>query len=344
MNKQFSYRQSFQLESGKVLPELTIAYSDYGPRDARRIIWVCHALSGSAQVIDWWPGLVGKDRLFDPESDRVICANVLGSCYGTSGPVDLDYPAEFPEVTIKDFVKAHQLLADELKLKKIDVLIGASLGGQQAVEWAVEQPARFDQLILIATNAHHSPYGIAFNEAQRLALKSDLTFGLKNGGKEGLKAARAIAMLSYRSYTDFELKQSEDSLKSTGYKAASYVRYQGEKFVDRFNPYSYNLLTKAMDSHDVRRGRSTSLQQVLEQIQARTLVVGIDSDTLFPISEQQQLAAHIPGAEFGLIESPHGHDSFLIDYDKLNKLLSEFLYNDFRQYKPTRLKPKTTLN
>jgi len=344
VNHLFQYDQPFLVESGRTLPQLTIAYYDNQLQNARRTVWVCHALSGSSDVSEWWPGLVSEKRLFDPSLDRIICANVLGSCYGTSGPKGLEYPNEFPEVTIKDFAKAHQLLADHLGLSKIDVLIGASLGGQQALEWSVQHPLFFEQLILIATNAVHSPYGIAFNEAQRLALRSDLTFGLKNGGKEGLKAARAIAMLSYRSYNDFGLKHAENSLKSGNYKAASYVRYQGEKFVERFDPYSYNLLTKAMDSHDIRRGRKGTISEVLKNVKAKTLVVGIDSDLLFPLSEQQLLATYIPGAEFGLIESPHGHDSFLIEYDKLNELLVEFFYNNFNGYKQTQLKRKINLN
>jgi len=329
VNKEFIYNQTFQLESGKKLQGIKIAYSDYGSIDATQTIWFCHALSGSSQVADWWPGLVGEGRLFDPKTVRIICANVLGSCYGSTSPIDLENPSEFPDLTVKDFVKAHQILADELDLKKIDLLIGASLGGQQALEWAIDDK-RIDQLILIATNAFHSPYGIAFNEAQRLALKSDASFGKKNGGKEGLKAARAVAMLSYRSYNDFELKQSESELKSDNYKAASYVRYQGEKFVDRFDSYSYYLLSKAMDSHDIRRKRNLTLTEILKSIQARTLVIGINSDSLFPVSEQKLLSENIPESHFALIESPHGHDSFLIDYEKLNGLIDAFLRQEDR--------------
>lgn len=342
MNKEFIYNQLFELESGKKLDGIKIAYSDYGSKNADRTIWICHALSGSSQVLDWWPGLVGDGRFFDPKKDRIICANVLGSCYGSTGPKELEIPTDFPELTVKDFVKAHQLLADELNLKKIDILIGASLGGQQALEWAIDD-SRILKLILIATNAVHSPYGIACNEAQRLALKSDQSFGKKNGGKEGLKAARAVAMLSYRSYLDFELKQSESEVKTDDYRAASYVRYQGEKFVDRFDSYSYYLLSKAMDSHDIRRGRGLTFVEVLKKITSKTLVIGIDSDSLFPISEQKLLSENISGAEFGLIESPHGHDSFLIDYEQLNSLINDFLKKSAVRKIETQLKKKITL-
>ena len=340
MKSFFNYPSSFVLESGSTLDRITIAYSDYGSANARRTVWVCHALSGSSEVLDWWPGLFGEGQLFDPAHDRIICANVIGSCYGSTNANQLENPLHFPLITIKDMVNAHQLLADHLGLEKIDLLIGASLGGQQALEWAVTNPGFISELIVIATNAVHSPYARAFNETQRLALEADLTFGLRNGGQAGLKAARAIAMLSYRSYDDFSIKQGEQVSKTDKFKAASYVRYQGEKFLDRFNAYAYYYLTKAMDSHDILRGRTGNYEAVLSTIKARTLVIGIDSDTLFPIGEQQFLAAHIPGAEFGLIQSPHGHDSFLIDYEKLNHLLREFLQNDFRKYKPTQLKSK----
>lgn len=321
----YNYTSDFILESGKKLEGITITYSDYGSCEASRIVWVCHALSGSSEVLDWWAGLFGTNQLFDPAKDRIICANVIGSCYGSTGAQYFDQPLSFPLITIKDMIKAHQLLADHLGVKKIDVLIGASLGGQQAVEWAVTNPDMISQLILIATNAFHSPYGRAFNEVQRLALLADQTFGQKDGGQAGLKAARAIAMISYRSYDDFTLKQSEKEFRSDDFKSASYVRYQGEKFVNRFNAYAYWYLSKAMDSHDVLRGRIGTYDSVLKNIKANTLVIGIDSDSLFPVSEQKFLAEKIPNAQFGLINSLHGHDSFLIDYEKLNELVKRFL-------------------
>ena len=328
MNKEFKFNQSFQIESGRELESLTIAYSDYNETNAQKVIWVCHALSGNSEVMEWWSGLFGEGKMFDPSEYRIICANVIGSCYGSSSPKDFERPVDFPILTIKDIVKAHALLADELGLEKIDVLIGASLGGQQALEWSILQPNRFDKLILIATNAFHSPYARAFNEVQRLALQADSTYGQKGGGYSGLKAARAIAMLSYRSYEDFSLKQSESENRSDDFKAASYVRYQGEKFVSRFDPHSYFILTKAMDSHDILRNRNGNYDEVLKTISATTLVIGIDSDFLFPLSEQRLLADSIPKATLGIIESPFGHDSFLIDYEKLDKLISDFLKRD----------------
>ncbi|MEO9533133.1 MAG: homoserine O-acetyltransferase [Crocinitomicaceae bacterium] len=339
MNNYFIHHNEFQLESGKALNGIKIAYTISGNPFAKKTIWVCHALSGNAEATQWWAGLFSDSTLFDLSKYRVICANVLGSCYGSTGAGELEEPLTFPFITIRDMVKAHQLLAAYLNVKNVDVLIGASLGGQQALEWSIIDTEFADQLILVATNAVHSPYGIAFNESQRLALQADLTFGLKTGGKAGLKAARAIAMLSYRSANDFTIKQSDSSRSAFSHRASSYVNYQGEKFIDRFNPYAYFYLSKAMDSHDVSRSRS-SFSEVLSAVKAKTLVIGVDSDLLFPLTEQKFLADHITGAELGVIKSPYGHDAFLIEFEQLNELIKDFLYNDFKRNRPTVLKTK----
>jgi homoserine O-acetyltransferase len=334
MIKYFLYPNTFELESGAKLDQVKIAYSIYGNPDADNTVWVCHALSGNSLVPEWWGGLFGDGRLFDFQNYRVVCANVIGSCYGSTGADDLDNPSDFPIITVKDIVKGLALLRDHLNISEIDILIGASLGGQQALEWAISESDRIKQLILVATNAVHSPLGKAFNEAQRLALKADPTFAQKGQGKAGLKAARSIAMLSYRSYEDFLIKQSDDESSIDGYKAASYLRYQGEKFLDRFKAGAYYTLTKTMDSHDVSRGRD-SVEDALNQITARTLVIGVNSDRLFPFSEQEYLFDHIEKAELGVIDSKHGHDAFLIEYDQLQNLIAEFLFNDFKGFKPT---------
>lgn len=343
MNYSYTHPYTLQLEAGGALDSIEIAYSIYGESSATETIWVCHALSGSAAVLEWWPGLFGPSKPFDPSKYRIICANVIGSCYGSTGPTNKDNPAEFPLITLRDMVNVHILLRKHLRIKTIDILIGASLGGQQAVEWAIEEPNCINKLILIATNARHSSFGKGFNEAQRLAIFADESYGRKGGGKQGLVAARAIAMLSYRSYADFALKQEDSFSEISAYRAASYLQYQGKKFSDRFDAHSYVTLSKAMDSHNVCRNRG-SISVALGRITAQTLVIGINSDLLFPFHEQKELAAHIPYAELGCITSNYGHDAFLIEYEQLNILINEFLYNGFKKYKPTTLKQKTNVN
>jgi homoserine O-acetyltransferase len=249
----------------------------------------------------------------------------------------------FPFVTTRDMARAHDLLREHLGIEKINLLVGASLGGQRALEWAIEQNNRIENLILIATNARHSAFGIAFNETQRLALFADQTFGNGNvdGGRNGLISARAIAMLSYRSYDGYAKTQTNPGNHTTdNFLAASYQHYQGEKLAKRFNAYSYLILSKAMDAHNVGRKRP-SVEIALQQIKARTLVIGIESDLLFPISEQAYLSEWIPNAFFGKIDSVFGHDGFLVENTQLTSLISDFLYNDFKENRPTIFKTTT---
>lgn len=329
----FSSSQPFQLESGEQLDRLRIAYAVFGDDRATETIWVCHALSGNALVPEWWGGLFGPDKLFHFGRYRVICANVVGSCYGTTGPDDYPPAFPFPLITVRDMVNAHELLRQELGIQRIDLLIGASLGGQQALEWAITAPENcIQKVVLIAANAVHSPFGRAFNEAQRLALRSDATFGQKGGGEKGLIAARSIAMLSYRSYDDFSIKQSDAHSKVDDYRAASYVRYQGKKFARRFSARAYYSLSKSMDSHDVGRQRGP-IASVLKKIAVDTLVVGVDSDMLFPLAEQQFLVDNMKRAQLQVIRSRHGHDAFLIEYPQLENILTHFLKEKHDGYK-----------
>ncbi len=299
----------------------------------KQLIWVCHALTANSDVFSWWTGLFGKNELFNPEEHFIICANVLGSHYGSSNPLSVNpvsstpYYLSFPEFTIRDLVSAHQLLAQHLGITTIKVLIGGSLGGQQALEWSVMAKKEIENLVLLACNASHSPWGIAFNESQRLAIATDRTFYAqkKDGGIKGMKAARSIALLSYRTYQAYGATQLESSNdKTTDFRASSYQNYQGEKLVKRFNAYSYWYLTKAMDSHNVGRGRH-SITDALSTIKANTLVIGIENDVLFPVSEQEFLAQHIPNAQYHLVNSAYGHDGFLIETQALTSVISNFL-------------------
>jgi homoserine O-acetyltransferase len=316
MIQHYQLQEDLILESGQVLAKPQIAYHTYGEYRPGQtpVVWVCHALTANADVADWWPGVFGAGAILDPERCFIVCANNLGSCYGSTGPTSLDptrgqpYAANFPLITIRDMVHLHQALQKHLGIERIDLLLGGSQGGQQCMEWAIEQPQAIKQMLLLATNARHSAWGIAFNEAQRMALAA---------GPNGLQAARAIAMLSYRNYEMYQRTQPQDLEQYDNFGAASYQRYQGEKLAKRFDAHSYYYLTKAMDSHNVGRGRG-SVAEALRRIQAKTLVIGISSDLLFPISEQAFLAQHIPNAHLVEIDSPYGHDGFLTEAEKIN--------------------------
>lgn len=323
------------LESGQQLPEIEIAYQTYGKLNTSRdnVIWVCHALTANSAVHEWWPGIIGPGKLFDTDSHFVVCANILGGCYGSTGPLSQNpetgapYFHSFPKVTIRDIVAQHKQLAQYLGIAEIELLIGGSLGGMQALEWAVDQPQFIRNLVLIATNARQSAWGVAFNEAQRMAIAADATWHLDSpdAGLDGLKAARAIALLSYRNHRIYGSTQTEeDDAALWPSKAVSYQQYQGNKLVQRFNAFSYWHITKAMDSHHVGRNRG-GVPAALARIQANTLIIGIKSDVLFPTDEQRLLARLIHRSEFVEFESHYGHDGFLTETEKITVCVREFL-------------------
>ena len=334
MNAKKVVFNEFQLESGLTLKNVEVAYHTFGKlnQSKNNVVWICHALTANSNPYEWWPNVCGENGFFNENEHYIVCANILGSCYGSTGPLSKDengdtYFDYFPLITTRDMARLHEKLRVYLELSQIYVLVGASLGGQQALEWSVENPSVFEHLILIATNAKHSPYGIAFNESQRLAIKADSTYGKKedNAGESGLIAARSIALLSYRSYQGYSFSQNEDSDDVlTNYKASSYQKYQGIKLAKRFNAYSYVLLSHAMDAHNVGRKRN-GIEKALAQIKAKTLIIGITSDILFPIEEQKKLWLHIPNSKLKTIESSFGHDGFLIEHEILNEHFRDFL-------------------
>jgi homoserine O-acetyltransferase/O-succinyltransferase len=335
MNKHFfTYRQPFALENGASLQTLDIVYHTGGTLNADRsnVIWFCHALTANSDVADWWDSLVGEGKKYDPTHYFIVCANIIGSCYGSSGPLSMNaatkqpYYSTFPTVTIRDMVKAHIILRKHLGLEKINTLVGGSMGGYQAIEWALSEPTVFHNMVLVATGARESAWGIAIHTAQRLAIEADVTWNELNprAGGKGLKAARAIGMLTYRNYEAFVKTQTDNEHKLDNFKASSYIHYQGEKLVKRFNVYSYWLLTKAMDSHNIARNRE-KLETVLKSIAIKTLIIGISSDQLCPVAEQKMLAAHLPNATFVEIDSPYGHDGFLIEGKLIGEAIEKML-------------------
>jgi homoserine O-acetyltransferase len=332
------FENTIELEGGGVLRGIEVAYHSFGRlnRESNNVIWVCHALTANSDVDAWWPGMVGPGRLFDTDKYFIICANILGSCYGSTGPLSVNpdtgkpYYNDFPLVSVRDMVKAHQLLRGHLGIKRIFMITGGSLGGQQALEWAVTEPELFDYLIPIATNAVASPWGIAFNESQRLAIEADCTFGRheEGAGSAGMKAARSIALLSYRTGNAYNMTQEdEDKDLLNGFRAISYQRYQGDKLVKRFNAYSYFILSKALDSQNLGRKRG-GVEKALGSIRAKTLALGINSDHLFPVQEQKRIAGGINNAEYQEIDSFYGHDGFLLEVDKITEAVRAFIKSE----------------
>jgi homoserine O-acetyltransferase/O-succinyltransferase len=332
----FHYKGRFALEAGGSLSEITIAYNTYGKlnEDRSNVVWVCHALTANSEVAIWWPGVVGEQHVIDPQKYFIVCANILGSCYGSTGPLSINpetkqpFYSKFPRVTIRDMVKAHILLREYLQIEKIHLLMGGSMGGYQVLEWAVTEKDRIENLLLLATSATESAWGIATHTAQRLAIEADGTWleAAPQAGEKGLKAARAIGMLTYRNYGLLvELQTDPDPEKLDDYKASSYINHQGNKLTRRFNAFTYWLLTKAMDSHHLGRGRGGKTEPLLKSILQKTLIIGISSDILCPLQEQQFLARHIPNATFIEIDSHYGHDGFMVESEKISAHVRNWL-------------------
>lgn len=330
----FHSKTAFTTESGKTLPSIELAYCTSGTfvKGKSKVVWVCHALTASADCEDWWPDLIGNGKAIHSEEYFIVCMNIPSSCYGSSGPTSINpetgnpYYGDFPVFTIRDIVNAEILLREYLGIEKIHLLLGGSMGGYQCVEWALMENERIENLALVATGARESAWGIAIHTAQRIAIETDPTFGEKSNdaGTKGLKAARAIGMLTYRNYRAFVNTQTDEDDRIENFRAESYIHYQGEKLVKRFNAYTYWLLTKSMDSHNVARDRGT-MTDVLKKIKAKTICIGISSDMLCPVDEQKFLAANIPNAKFIEIDSPFGHDGFLVEGEKIGVILKDFL-------------------
>ena len=341
MEHKYVVGKPFVLESGDVLPDIQIAYHTFGTLNERRdnIIWVCHALTANSDVADWWPHTVETGRFLDPDRYFIICANVLGSHYGTTGPLSVNpatnepYYGDFPRFTVRDIVNVHRLLADHLDIKRVKMIIGSSLGGFQAMEWGLIDPNFAENAVLIATTPRTKPWAAAFNESQRMAIECDPTFARRSpdAGMAGMATARSIALLSYRGGKAYDLTQDERQPMADAFarRVHSYQRHQGDKICRRFNAWSYYRLSQAVDSHDIGRGRG-SVAQALKTFRPRTLVIAIPSDILFPPSDHRDFVDYIPDVGYMTIESEFGHDGFLIEHDKLNQAITNFLNTDLK--------------
>ena len=301
----------FVLETGHTLPELRIAYHTYGKPNAAydNVVWVCHALTANSDVADWWPHTVEAGCFLDPARHFVVCANILGSHYGTTGPLHVNpetgspYYKDFPPFTIRDIVRAHRLLAGALGIGRIDTLVGSSV-------------------------AKASPWTIAIDQTQRMAIEADTTFGepRDDAGMAGLAAARALGLLTYRGSLGYNLTQQDREELPAVHRASTYQQYQGEKLCRRYNAYSYYAILNAFDTHDTGRGRG-GVAAALARIGARTTVVGITTDIVFTPAEMRELHGMIAGSTYHEIDSPFGHDGFLVEHGQLNDILCPFMNN-----------------
>ena len=337
--QEYIYNEKFEFEAGGEINQLHVAYHTSVDRydsegNPKRVIWICHALTANSDAEDWWPGLVGPGKLIDTDKFFVVCVNMLGSPYGSSSPSSINpsngkpFYFDFPRITVRDIVRAEILVRKHLGIDTIDLMLGGSIGGFQAVEWLVMEPEVIKKAVLLATSCKTTPWLLAWDEAMRMTLESDPSFRKAeslNGGKEALKAARAIGMISYRSYGGYNLTQDEpDQDFIFPDRAASYQRYQGLKFSNRFDAYSYYYLTYSADSNNVGRGRG-GCAAALAQVRASCDVIGIDSDRILPLEEQQFIAEHIPEAKMHVISSKFGHDGFLLENEQISKIVEPYI-------------------
>ena len=328
----FDLPSDFSMESGETLTGARVAFRTWGKPGPQATL-ICHALTGSADADVWWEGLFGPSRSFDPEQDYIIASNVLGGCYGTTGPTspkpgtETWYGKDFPRVTIRDMVTLQARLLDHLEVASLRLVIGGSMGGMQALEWAATFPDRVKGVVAIGVGANHSAWSVAFSEAQRAAIWADPKFregdyGPDDGPGNGLSVARMIAMISYRGKDNFETRFGRNTIEEE-FEVRSYLRHQGQKLVDRFDANTYLRLMDAMDSHDLARDRGDPAL-VLAGIKTAVLTVGISSDILYPPSEVEALAVALPNARYQMLHAPQGHDAFLIETANLDGIVSRF--------------------
>jgi len=357
----FDSTDPLRLENGKSLDQITVAYETHGKlnSDGSNVILICHALTGEAHVAGeavysdeilkaapllraikpnhegWWDGVIGPGKLFNSDRFFIICSNILGSCYGTSGPASINqdtnkpYKTDFPQISVRDMVKVQYALLKKLDVQQITLITGGSLGGMQVLEWAIMYPEMVKSIVPIATAAQHSAWCIGINHLARKAIINDPLWNNGNYQSQpihGLALARKIGMVSYRSDIIFNARFARERVgnPSNMFQVESYLNYQGEKLVKRFDANCYLYLTRAMDNHDLARGRG-SLAAALASIKSKTLCIGIDSDILYPAHEQKSIAKFIPNSRYVEIKSDYGHDAFLIEFEQLNDIIAPFL-------------------
>jgi len=359
----YVHPEPFVLENGDILEDAQLRYMTYGTLNEAKdnVLVVCHALTGNASLHSWWGDLLGPGLAFDTDKYFIVCSNILGSCYGSSGPASYKnsnedrekYGMDFPDVSVQDSVNLQlYMLRDDLELNSIKCVIGGSFGGMQAVEYAaqaghIDSPFAIDDengraapfvrsVMPIACGAAHTAWQIAMSEVQRQAIYMDPKWNQGNPSIDdpplkGLSVARQIGMISYRTPKGYETKfgrNVRDPEPKYGSRAKwevkSYLEYQGYKFLSRFDPITYLKLTEQMDTHDIGRNRGGK-SNALSSVRIPAMILGIDTDILYPIHEQEELAELFPNGELAVIHSDAGHDGFLLEQDQVAAHISGFL-------------------
>ena len=360
--KSFTF-DALPLELGGQVGPVTLAYETWGTLNASgdNAVLITHALTGNSHAHDagrpddtkvaWWNPLIGPGRFFDTTRYFVICSNILGGCYGSTGPSSLEprtgrrYGMRFPVVTIRDMVRAQRRLVEHLGVRRIAMVAGGSIGGQQALEWAVSYPELVEKAIVVAATAALTAQGVAFSEVQRQAILSDPRwqegdYAPGEGPDAGLAIARMLAMITYQSEESMELRFSRREaqrveIASPGgyadlgkrFDVEGYLYYQGQALVKRFDANSYLYISRAMDLYDVSEGYG-SLEAALRRVRSKALFIGIRSDFLFPAARVRRLAEQLNAvggdATYVELDSPHGHDAFLKEWDQMNAALNVF--------------------
>lgn len=350
----------FELNCGEKIP-VTLAYETYGRLNNAKnnVVLICHSLTHSSHVAKhdkddkkgWWDDIVGPGKYIDTDRYYVVCVNMLGSCYGSTGPSSIDpntgeeYGLDFPRITISDMVRSQKKVIDKLNIDKIKTVIGASIGGQQTLEWAKRYPSSVRSIIPIATGARVSPLMLGFGCISQNAIKSDpywnggSYYDTKRDPKFGLKIARQIGHLTYLSRDSIEEKfgrekvDEEKSKEDGSFKIESYLDYQGEKFIDRFDPNSYLYITDAMHRYDLSEGYPND-KEAIKDFNGLVDIISIDSDWHFTVEESEYLSnVFEEGGNFVIhdtINSKYGHDAFLIETDKIGKKVELFLKYMFK--------------
>ncbi len=345
--------QTLVLESGLKLCPLSIAYETYGTlnNNKNNAVFVAHALTGDQHAagvsedgcVGWWDEMIGPGKPLDTNQFFIICANILGSCYGTTGPSSInsktgkEYALDFPVITVRDMVKLEKILIDYLEIDQLLSVVGGSLGGMQALEWAISYPERVKSSIAIAATSKMSSQNMAFNEIGRFAILSDPHFYNGNyydkpkTAEKGLAIARMIGHITYLSEESMDKKFGRDlktgkymfNLKDIEFEVQSYLHHQGSKFVERFDADSYLYLTKAMDYFDVTK----DLKEL--RVDTKFLIMAYDSDWLFSAAQSMAIVNALRKnrnkVSYTIIESKEGHDSFLLNYKTQGEVISSFL-------------------